>query len=62
MEGRIVGPLLQSNLEAVREFKETRKAYERIVEKYDSNLSRPDRSFREVQPLSALTAHSLQLT
>lgn len=40
----MVGPLLQNTLESVRELKEVRKTYERIQEKYDAYLAKPDRA------------------
>ncbi len=40
----MVGPLLQNMIESVRELKEMRKTYERMVEKYDGYLSKPDRT------------------
>lgn len=40
----MVGPILQNLLESVRELKELRRAYERLVEKYDGYLAKPDRN------------------
>lgn len=39
----MVGPLLQINLESVREMKDIRKHYERMVDKYDGLLNKPDK-------------------